>query len=279
MGKLDKEVLVAVAEEAQEAVRAGVLPGGASIAEATARACASTVLVSGEELAVVDAPGWAPPAGPRAGLVEVTPETTNDAAERLAHHDRVALLNFASARNPGGGFLTGARAQEECLCRTSALYACLTQPQVAAYFAANRAERSCLYRHDLVYTPAVPFFRRANYDWLEAPYLVDVLTAPAPNRGAIESNTPGDLVQLEATFRSRIRRVLEVFRRNDARTIILGAWGCGAFRNDPREVAAWFRDELQPFRSHFDRIVFAVYDPKGDGRNLRPFRDALGDTR
>src|SRR5258705_8268933 len=91
------------------------------IADAIAEAVRGTVLVRPGETEA-----FAPAARDGACSFEVTGETTGAAARRLAStHAHVAVLNFASAKNPGGGFLGSARAQEEDLARASALYPCL----------------------------------------------------------------------------------------------------------------------------------------------------------
>src|SRR6185312_12808515 len=93
----------------------------------------------------------------------------------------VVALNFASAKNPGGGFLGGAKAQEEDLCRCSALYTCqLTQ---SAYYEVNRATSSMLYTDNIIYSPDVPFFRDDRLQLLDEPFTVSIITAPAPNAG------------------------------------------------------------------------------------------------
>jgi uncharacterized protein (TIGR02452 family) len=115
--------------------------------------------------------------------IEVTSETTTEAARRLVVVEReahVVALNFASARSPGGGFLGGAKAQEEDLARGSALYAC--QLPQRAYYDANRACDSMLYTDHLIYSPDVPFFRDDRNGLLEAPFLVSIITAPRPRR-------------------------------------------------------------------------------------------------
>ena len=102
-------------------------------------------------------------------------------AERVA---RVVALNFASAKNPGGGFLGGAKAQEEDLARSSALYACMRDQR--AYYDANRHEPSLLYTDHMIYSPDVPFFRDDRLRFLEDPFLLSILTAPAPNAASNE---------------------------------------------------------------------------------------------
>lgn len=93
--------------------------------------------------------------------VEVTGESSTVAARRLvADHPRatpVAVLNFASARNPGGGYVRGAKAQEEALCRASALYETLLE--APEYYEVHRAEKSTFYTDRVIHSPGVPVFR------------------------------------------------------------------------------------------------------------------------
>lgn len=199
----------------------------------------------------------------------VTPETTGAAAMRLARagHDLV-LLDFASAKNPGGGFLGGAQAQEEDLARCSALYACqCTQPD---YYANNRREPSMLYTDHLIYTPRVPFFRGEDGVLLDAPFVASVITSPAPNAGEHRARVPDDDASIRAVLQRRAAQVLAVAARHGHRTLVLGAWGCGVFRNDPVVVAEVFADLLGEPRG-FEHVVFAVYARGRARRNLEAF--------
>lgn len=211
--------------------------------------------------------------GPHRTLVEVTDEGTAEAARRcVAGGDRVLALNFASARNVGGGFLGGARAQEEELCRASALYPCLaSQP---TYYRANRDERSATYTDHALLSPDVPFFRDADRALVEAPWLVTVLTSPAPNTGAVLQVDPGAADALSRTFRRRAAQVLAIAADAGHEVLVLGAWGCGAFQGDPTLVAQVFAEALAgPFAGVFRRVVFAVLVRSArDGRNLAAFQ-------
>lgn len=207
--------------------------------------------------------------------IEVTPETTAAAARRLFEAEgesHVAALNFASAKNPGGGFLGGAKAQEEDLARCSALYTCqITQ---RAYYDANRAEPSMLYTDNIIYSPDVPFFRDEKLALLDKPFLVSIITAPAPNAGEAARKGRDEGRKVRATLESRAGHVLAVAAANGHRCLVLGAWGCGVFRNEPRDVAEAFGRWLahERYARAFDRVVFAAYDRGADGPNLRAFQ-------
>ncbi|KAK1177691.1 TIGR02452 family protein [Streptomyces sp. NBS 14/10] len=209
---------------------------------------------------------------------EVTGESSLEAARRLVAgvDGPVAVLNFASARNPGGGYLNGAQAQEEALCRASALYACLrTAPD---FYAAHRADPSPFYSDRVIHSPGVPVFRDDRGALLDAWYEVGFLTSAAPNAGVIAQRGM-DTSRLPEALASRAERVLEVAAAHGYRHLVLGAWGCGVFRNDPAAVAEAFRAHLVApgrFAGRFERVVFAVLDRRTDSPTRAAFAAAFG---
>lgn len=208
-------------------------------------------------------------------VIEVANQTTFEAIVRLQEQDRlVGCLNFASAKNAGGGFLTGAQAQEESLARSSGLYPCLLQaPQ---YYERNRANRSTIYLDLLIYSPLVPFFRNDEGELLEQPVLASVITAPAPNAGAVLQNEPQNAGAIEPALRRRAELVLTIAQAHGIERLILGAWGYGVFRNDPKLVAAVFADLLKPtgkFSNVFSQVVFAVFDRSTGETTYRAFAE------
>jgi uncharacterized protein (TIGR02452 family) len=270
--------LAHVGAETVEITRRGwyLSPSGArvSIEAAVANAIEGTRLFRPSDYAALS-PAAQTERARAATTLEVTGETTAQAARRLVEHEsvgRVAALNFASAKNPGGGFLGGAKAQEEDLARCSALYACqVTQRE---YYDANRACASMLYTDHLIYSPDVPFFRDERLDLLEAPFLVSLLTSPAPNAG--EAYKRGEFPHLGGTLERRAAQVLRVAEHCGHEILVLGAWGCGVFRNDPRSVADVFARLLAgPFARTFTRVVFAIYDRTPGKGTLRAFEDRL----
>jgi uncharacterized protein (TIGR02452 family) len=206
--------------------------------------------------------------------IEVTDETTQVAASRLVESESVAdlvLLNFASARNPGGGFINGAKAQEEDLSRCSGLYPCLlSQPK---YYEENRTHESALYTDHIIYSPNVPWFRTRSRDQPDRLFLASVITAPAPNAGVVLSRDPDSGPEVEAALRQRAGLVLSVAADHGHRTLLLGAWGCGVFRNTPSLVADAFGSWLESgqFGDVFDRVVFAIYDRSPQQTTLSAF--------
>ena len=232
-----------------------------------------TMLYRPEQLAAlverlsVDAPDSRRP------LVEVTDETTLCAAHRLWLDGTkdVLALNFASAKNPGGGFLSGSRAQEESLARASALYASLTSAQ--AYYDANRATRTPVYTDHTIYSPRVPVFRSDDGALLDEPYPVSFVTAPAVNVSALRQHNRHDQAVVERTMARRVPNVLAVAAEHGHRALVLGAWGCGVFGNDPALIARLFSQALEgPLGNHFSRVVFAVFDPSPDRGTFGAFR-------
>ncbi|MFJ9899557.1 TIGR02452 family protein [Streptomyces sp. NPDC091280] len=192
-------------------------------------------------------------------FIEVTGESSLEAARRLT--GPVAVLNFASARNPGGGFLNGAQAQEEALCRASALYTCLLEAR--GFYDHHRAHRDPFYTDRVIHSPAVPVFRDDKGHLLEEPYTAGFLTAAAPNAGVVLRTAPERAAELPGAVAVRAERVLETAVAHGYRRLVLGAWGCGVFRNDPELVAGAFRALLGPggrFAAAFEHVVFGVLD-------------------
>lgn len=210
--------------------------------------------------------------------IEVTDESTLAAARRLVQvegMENVACLNFASAKHPGGGFLGGAQAQEESLARSSALYPCIVQMEEMYNY--NSATKTCLYSDYMVYSPKVPVFRNDSGELLGSPYLVSMITSPAVNAGVVRERELQNVERIVPVMLERVRYILSVAAQHGEKAIILGAFGCGVFRNDPAEVAAVFKQVLvgEGYGRLFDRIVFAVLDRSEGKRTLAAFRREL----
>jgi uncharacterized protein (TIGR02452 family) len=260
--------LKGVAQETLSIVEAGayVSAGGkrVDISSSVAAALAGTVLYAPGELSIAPSKAHRP-------RVVVTDESTGDAARRIfAEHGSVCALNFASARNPGGGFLRGAKAQEEDLARCSALYA--TQLRCPGYYQANRALDDLAYTDHIIWSPEVPFFRDRKLNLVDEPYLVSIITAPAPNAGEMLRRNPNDQARIDSTLRRRGALVLAAAAKHAQRHLVLGAWGCGVFRNDPAQVARVFAELIDD--GHFDgeTITFAILDRSKTGSTLAAFR-------
>lgn len=212
-------------------------------------------------------------------VVEVTGESSLEAARRLTARDGdpVAVLNFSSARNPGGGYLNGAQAQEEALCRASALYTCVRSAR--EFYDHHRAHRDPFYSDRVIHSPAVPVFRDDRGQPLDDAYTVGFLTAAAPNAGVVLRQAPERAKELPSALARRAERVLETAVACGYRRLVLGAWGCGVFQNDPAQVADAFRallDEGGRFHGYFEHVVFGVLDRTRGAVTRAAFEEAFG---
>ena len=207
--------------------------------------------------------------------IDVYAGTTFDVSKRYCSLGKVAVLNFANPENPGGGVQHGAMAQEECLCRNSNLYACISDPKVFDdYYGYHRGIRSHFYTDRLIYTKNVTVFKDDSLvpqmlpenEWFE----VDVITCAAPYL-AKRKHTNG--VALFELFKSRIKNIFEAARDNNVDYLILGAFGCGAFKNPPLIVAEAFRRtiEEQNYFKDFKQIIFAIKPTSEYCPNLSTF--------
>ncbi|OWK38556.1 TIGR02452 family protein [Fimbriiglobus ruber] len=210
--------------------------------------------------------------GGRMTTFAVVNETTLDAARRFAAEGfRPVALNFASAKHAGGGFLGGARAQEESLCRASGLFACIEGNPMYDF---HSQQGGGFYTNYAIYSPAVPVFRTDDGELLPEPYACAFVTAPAVNAGAVDfrqrSRIPGEMER-------RVAKVLAIMAGHGHDAVVLGAWGCGVFKNDPEVVADLFRDALAArFYGVFARVVFAVVDWSDDQHFIGPFAARFG---
>lgn len=260
--------LRAIAEETVQIIEFGryQAPDGVAVvlADDIAAAVAGTRLYLPGDVVAAPIPASGKPA------LEVTGETTLAAARRVGGD--VVCLVFASARKPGGGFLNGAQAQEESLARASALYACLSA--APEFYAFHRQHADLCYSDRVIYSPAVPVFRDDDGLLLASPYRVSFLTAAAPNQAAITASQPEACGNVPAALRTRTARVLEIAAANGHRRLVLGAWGCGVFGNDPAMVAESFALALDRAR-WFEQIVFAVHDRQPGAPVYRAFATAF----
>ena len=223
-----------------------------------------------EEPAEEAAPETAAPALPQVSVVDAdSVAAVLENGRGYAQFCDLALLDFASFVNPGGGYIRGAWAQEEALCAESYLYNVLDE-QRAWYQENRRRNINCeLYRDRALVVPAVRFERGKMHAY------ADVIVAAAPNaRRAREEYHVTD-EQLERALRDRIRLVLAVVDDLGREKVVLGAWGCGAFGWDAEQVAEAFRQELASGRWGVKQVIFAVPQTRYDD-NLAQFRHVLG---
>jgi uncharacterized protein (TIGR02452 family) len=257
-----------------------------NIAEATAACVQQTRLVLPEELQQIAAditalPNQAANAGATfATRIDLRNETTLCGARRLASNgaDTVGVLNFASARNPGGGFLGGAQAQEESLARSSALYLSQTSEAAKPFYGFHRAQRTLFYSDRAIFSPACPVFRDDEGHLLAEPYLVNFITSAAPNAGAIRRNEAHATEQIPAAYAQRIHLTLALALHAGCQRLVLGAWGCGVFANDPVMAATSFRAALGPggaFENRFREVLFSVFDSTSEQATWKAFAAAF----
>lgn len=195
---------------------------------------------------------------------EIIVEDSDSVTAIFSHSNngKTAVLNFASYTSPGGGFINGSRAQEECLCHESSLYSVLLRfPRFYSWN--NQHRNSSLYLNRALYTPEIVFIRD------NTTCMCDVITCAAPNKHVAQKYENITDKENSAALRDRIKFVLDVARENEVKTLILGAFGCGVFGQDPIEVADIFKEYLSNTHKCFERVVFAI--PKGQDGNLEAF--------
>lgn len=185
----------------------------------------------------------------------------------------IGVLNFASAKNPGGGFLNGANAQEESLAVSGTLYPTLTAHET--YYKENRANPSMMYLDYAIYSPEVVFFRDERFRLTNTPVKASVLTLPAVNMGQVLLKRE-DVWEAKRVMRRRMKLALCIFAEQKARHLVLGAYGCGVFRNDPAEVALWWRELLEEgMGRYFDSVFHAVLDNSKEKYCIRAFQESV----
>ena len=226
---------------------------------------------------------------PGACVVDVSAEDSFVAAQSLACADGQAglpplVLNFANPYEPGGGVKHGARAQEEDLCRRSTLYLSLESTHAKAYYRENRAQASALFTDAAILSEHVEVFRDVSGHYLAAPFEVAVLTMAAPYCPDLRID---EVERLSVAFEQRILGLLTLAACGGYTRLVLGAWGCGAFGNDPQMVAEAFGEALRTLRvgdreddtrlrgasEVFEHVRFAV--PSGPNHDVfaRAFAD------
>ena len=220
--------------------------------------------------------------------VEVSKRRTLEAAGRYRGMKTV-VLNFASAVTPGGGVRKGSNAQEESICRISTLYPSLKDDYMwRNFYLPHRASADRRNNDDIIYTPGVVVFRSDDEymtlldesEW----YRVNVITAAAPD---LREPRPGDSDygrpymklsenELLSLHKKRMRRILSVAAGEGNEAVILGAFGCGAFRNPPYVVAEAIAEVLKEYRTSFRVIEAAVFTAEGRSEyNFDSFRRIL----
>lgn len=179
---------------------------------------------------------------------------------------KTALLNFASYKSPGGLFMEGSMAQEECLCHYSFLYNVLSQhPDYYEYN--NKNLNKSLYTNRALYSPNVIFEKNGDTK------VCDVITCAAPYKAASKKYCNVSDEENTKALESRIKFVLDIAEDNKVETLILGAYGSGVFGQNPKEVAYIFIKMLKAYDYHFEKVIFAI--PEGNNNNYESFKEVL----
>jgi uncharacterized protein (TIGR02452 family) len=213
-------------------------------------------------------------------IVEVTNEITLHAAKRLVSSRKVLSLNFASAINPGGRFLKESPAQEENLARSSGLYSTLiTKTEMYEY---NRTLKTGYYSDYMICSPYVPVYRNDNGELLDTYYKISFITSPDVNAGLVRSRESiAAQNQIHSEMKKRIEKILAIALHHDYHQLILGAYGCGVFKNHPNHVARYFCEVLTnyKFKYQFNHVLFAVLDNSEIKYTFNIFKNILDNCK
>ena len=200
---------------------------------------------------------------------------------------RIAVLNFASATRPGGGVKSGSSAQEESLCRCSTLFPTLDRRWLwQKYYDVNRAAQDVIHTDACIYSPDVIICKTDESIPKRLPedefVTVDVISCAAPNLRNEPSNwhnpETGKPVHMDWNQQfeihlHRAQHICHIAAANKVDILVLGAFGCGAFSNDPTAVAKAYRQAIVPYRARFDVIEFAIYCRNHETDNYDAFRE------
>jgi uncharacterized protein (TIGR02452 family) len=198
------------------------------------------------------------------------------------------MLNMASFSTPGGGVTKGSSAQEENIFRRSNIFMSLYQFHSIGenYGVKQREERYPLdYNFGGIYTPHVTIFKGGSdtrYTLLEEPFEVAVVSVSAVKNPTLHDG------KLEPwvidTTKSKIRQIFDIAIENGHDSLVLSAFGCGAYKTPPTEMARLFKEviESKKYKRAFKAIHFAIINlPSTNGKhnpegNFQPFKDVLG---
>lgn len=170
---------------------------------------------------------------------------------------KMAVLNFASYKNPGGMFLNGSSAQEESLCHSSFLYNVLSE--FPGYYEWNQQYKNrALYTNRALYSPNIRFFQDGRKNGHVGSVLCDVITCAAPNKATAQKYCNVSEEENHEALESRIRFVLQIAETENVDTLILGAFGSGVFGQDGTEVAKIFLKLLTNEFWTFKKVIFAI---------------------
>lgn len=211
-------------------------------------------------------------------ILEGTTETLYIASDNFKTlGDKIAILNFASYTNPGGGYLNGSLAQEEQLCFNSSLYNVLNSKQDDFYEYNRCHKNNGLYSNRILYSPDIVFKSEITNG---IRLFADVITCAAPNKSALETNGHRSLInRVDDVMISRIDFILNVAYQNHVDHLIVGPFGCGVFGNNPYIVANAFKKLLNTkYKGVFKSIFISLPISKNAYRNVKVFWDVFSNT-
>lgn len=185
------------------------------------------------------------------GNIKVINLDSVSALTEYSKYGKTCVLNMASYKRPGGGVRNGAMAQEECLFRCSNLINSIPN----TFYPLE--DNECLYTKDAV------FFKDFNYNYIDD-VICDVITIAAINLNVVKQDSNYRGITLD-----KIRLMLTLPAKNGVKNIILGAFGCGVFKNDPNIISEFFREVLieEGYSSLYENVIFAVINDHNSVRN------------
>lgn len=201
-----------------------------------------------------------PNIGNKSGNIQFCNESVIDTIFKNSNKTNMTVLNFASAKNPGGGFLRGRIAQEECLARSSNLYLSLKRFN-RDFYKKNKEENNPLYTDNMIFSRNLSFFKDTTYNLVSQPAICNVITSPAVNAGVARDRGVPDSA-IDTVMENRIRKIIYLAAQQHTDILVLGAFGCGVFKNDDKKVAKMFYKilEEEQMKYCFDEVIFSIYD-------------------
>lgn len=209
--------------------------------------------------------------------IEISNKSSIDEALKQSNSGKnVMVLNFASAISPGGGVKNGATAQEESLCRVSGLYQCLVNQK--SFYNYHRIHRNYLYNNNIIYSPNVPVIKDNEGKILNEPIAISFITSPAVYAKYAKMFFLSD-EKINSVMKNRIDKLIDFIIEKSPDCVILGAFGCGVFKNNPNIIANIFKEAIvsrsNELNSRNIKIIFAIYDKEKTGINYRTFEKIL----
>ena len=230
-----------------------------------------------------------------------------DLAEHLIKKGyKPAILNLASAKNPGGGVDVGLSAQEESLCRSSNLSVSLYQygdPQYKKIRESGVPTRFVGYPWDMayggIYTPNATFFRHGKakfYALRENVFKCDVISVAAlsfngrsdysgVNELSFRSETGGFTPEGEEIMLNKIRLIFRMGIEHGNDVLCAGAFGNGAYKLPVPDVVRLFRRVMEEaeFKNKYRMIIFAILEsmrkPNGENGKFAEYYYEFGEYR